>query len=166
MIRAQSLSIAPAPKPVLGTLIAGGLLIGTVDLLFAWGFWASYGATLRGILQSIAEGWYGKASHQMGAISAVVGALSHYFISVMFVVAYWLASRRAEMLIAHPYRSGIVYGLLLYLVMNLVVLPLSAAGLPSFSNLAWVGASIVAHAVFGVLCAIFARRARPDVQQH
>ena len=47
--------------------------------------------------------------------------------------------------------------LLLYAAMNFVVLPLSAAGMPSFANHAWVGASIVAHALLGVVCALFAR---------
>lgn len=146
----------PARSPV-APLLAGGLVVGTLDLLFAWGYWARHGASLPRILRSIAEGWYGKASHDMGTTGAVVGALSHYFIATAFVVAYWLAARRLPGLLARPYRYGLVYGLLLYAAMNFVVLPLSAAGMPSFANHAWVGASIVAHALLGVVCALFAR---------
>jgi hypothetical protein len=156
MRAATSAATTPA-RPPAATLLAGGLVVGTLDLLFAWGYWARHGATLPRILQSIAEGWYGKASYDMGTMSAVVGAVSHYFIAIVFVVAYWLAARRLPGLLAHPYRYGLAYGLLLYAAMNFVVLPLSAAGMPAFANHAWVGASIVAHALLGVVCALFAR---------
>lgn len=152
----------PAPgtpwRPV-GTLLGGGLVVGTLDLLFAWGYWAPRGATMPRVLRSIAEGWYGEASHRMGTTSATVGALSHYFIAVMFVVAYWLAARRLPALLAHPYLYGFAYGLLLYALMHFVVVPLSAAGMPGFANATWVGASIVVHALLGVFCALCARRA-------
>lgn len=140
-------------------LVAGGLAIGTLDLLFAWGFWAPHGATLPGILQSIAAGWFGEASRSMGATSATVGALSHYLIATAFVFAYRLGSRRLPILLRRPLLFGTAYGLLLYAVMNFVVLPLSAAGMPRFDNLPWVASSIAMHLVFGAMCAWFARRA-------
>lgn len=140
-------------------IVAGGFAIGTLDLLFAWGYWAPKGATLPGILQSIAAGWYGKASHQMGVHSAIVGGLSHYFIAAMFVLAYWLGSRRWPRLVQHPLLHGAIYGLVLYAAMNFVVLPLSAAGMPAFDNLPWVSSSVAMHALFGVMSAWFAERA-------
>lgn len=159
MHTATSASTTPT-RPPAATLLAGGLVVGSLDLLFAWGYWARHGASLPRILRSVAEGWYGRASHDMGNTSAVVGAVSHYFIATTFVVAYWFAARRMPRLLAHPYRYGLAYGLLLYAAMNFVVLPLSAAGMPAFANHAWVGASIVAHALLGVVCALFARAIR------
>jgi uncharacterized membrane protein YagU involved in acid resistance len=140
-------------------ILNAGLLIGTLDLLFAWGFWVTKGATFIGILQSIAAGWYGKASHSMGATSAWVGALSHYVIAIAFVAAYWLAARRLPALLKRPVLFGAAYGLLLYLIMSFIVLPLSAAGMPKFDNVPWVASSILAHMVFGVLSALVAVRA-------
>ena len=136
----------------------GGLLIGTLDLLFAWGFWAPKGASLSRILQSIAAGWYGKASYSMGATSAWVGALSHYAIAAAFVAAYWIAAQRLPALLKRRVLLGAVYGLLLYVVMNFIVLPLSAAGMPGFDNVPWVASSIVVHALLGIMCAWFAGR--------
>ena len=146
-------------RPAWAWIALGGLVIGTLDLLFAWGFWAAKGATFVGILQSIAAGWYGKASHSMGATSAWVGALSHYAIATAFVAAYWLAARRLAALLKRPVLLGAVYGLLLYVIMNFIVLPLSAAGMPKFDNVPWVASSILAHMVFGVLSALVAVRA-------
>jgi uncharacterized membrane protein YagU involved in acid resistance len=146
-------------RPAWARIALGGLVIGTLDLLFAWGFWVSKGATFVGILQSIAAGWYGKASHSMGATSAWVGTLSHYAIAIAFVAAYWLAAQRLPALLKRPVLFGAAYGLLLYLIMNFIVLPLSAAGMPRFDNVPWVASSILAHMVFGLLSALVAVRA-------
>ena len=144
--------------PAWAWIVLGGLIIGTLDLLFAWGFWAPKGASLTRILQSIAAGWYGKASHSMGTTSAWVGALSHYAIAAAFVAAYWIAAQRLPALLRRYVLLGAVYGLLLYVVMNFIVLPLSAAGMPGFDNVPWVASSIVVHALLGIMCAWFAGR--------
>ncbi|QDA56732.1 hypothetical protein [Thermomonas aquatica] len=141
------------------TLLPATLGIGTLDLLFAWGFWASKGVTLTDILHSIAAGWYGKASYEMGMTSALVGTVSHYAIMLAFVLAYWLAARRIPALRAHPWGGGLAHGLGIYALMSFVVLPLSAAGTPDFRNGAWVASSIAMHLLIGVLCAFAARRA-------
>jgi hypothetical protein len=140
-------------------IIAGGLLVGTLDLLFASGFWAMRNVPPIRIAQSIAAGVLGDASFDGGAASAWLGVGLHYFIAMMFVLVYWLMARRAAALLLQPVRYGLLYGLLLYLVMNFVVLPLSAAGMPSFNDASWVVASIAMHLLVGVLCACFARRA-------
>lgn len=141
------------------TLLPASLGIGTLDLLFAWGYWAGKGVTFTDILHSIAAGWYGKASREMGATSAVVGALSHYAIMFVIVLVYWIEARRIRSLRAHPWPCGLIYGLGVYTVMSFVVLPLSAAGSPDFGNTPWVAASIAMHMLIGVLSALAARRA-------
>lgn len=139
--------------------LIGTLLIGSLDLLFAWSFWAAKGVSFIDILHSIAAGWYGKASRDSGAAGAVVGAMSHYAIIFAFVLAYWLAAKRFSALQRHWIAFGALYGAALYALMNFVVLPLSKAGWPSFANTAWVVSSIAMHIVIGVLCAWFARKA-------
>jgi hypothetical protein len=42
------------------------------------------------------------------------------------IVGYWLASRRLEFLRSHFLVCGLFYGIAVFLVMNLVVLPVSA----------------------------------------
>ena len=144
-------------RNVIPAVVAGGLVVGTLDLLFAWGFWAPHDVTLTAILQSIAAGWYGKASHAMGTKSALVGALSHYAIATSFVLAYWLLARLRPALLRRPVASGAAYGLGLYAVMNFIVLPLSAAGMPKFDNVPWVASSVLMHMLIGAACAWFAR---------
>lgn len=143
----------------LARILGGGLAIGTLDLLFACGFWALHGVAPIRIAQSIASGLQGDAAYDGGGASAALGIVLHYLIATLFVLAYWLAGRRMRRLFLQPVRFGLLYGAALYLAMNFVVLPLSAAGAPSFANTPWVLASIAMHLLIGVLCARFARRA-------
>ena len=140
-------------------ILSGGLFIGTLDLLFAIGFWALRDVAPIRIAQSIAAGVLGDASYGGGAASAWLGVALHYLIATSFVLVYWLVARRADVLQRRPWLCGALYGVLLYLAMNLVVLPLSAAGPPSFADAAWVAASLAMHVVVGLLCAWFVRRA-------
>jgi hypothetical protein len=139
-------------------VVLGGLALGTLDLIFACTFWGA----LRGlapvrILQSIAAGVQGSTAFGGGAGSAMLGALCHYFIAIMMVCWYTLAGARLRTLIEHPVRYGLPYGLLLYGVMTYLVVPLSNAPQPTKIYLPWMVASIIMHAVFGVICAWFAR---------
>lgn len=140
-------------------ILLGGIALGTLDMLFAWAFWVPQGVPPLRIFQSIAAGLYGEASFGMGATTVWVGAVCHYAIATVMVAVYYAVSRFWPALIRKPCFFGLPYGVVLYLAMNLVVLPLSAAGAPSFKNTAWVVSSVVMHAVFGVMCALFSRRA-------
>lgn len=145
--------------PAVAWVSLGGLAIGTLDLAFASVFWQSHGVTPARILQSVAAGVLGEASFAGGTASAMLGACLHYFIATMFVVVYRFAGLRHAGLRRHPVSCGLAYGVLLYLAMNFVVVPLSAAAAPGFGNVPWVASSVAMHAVFGVMCALFARRA-------
>ncbi len=138
---------------------AGGFALGTVDALFAMVFWVPQGGSVGGIFRSISAGLLGKAARDGGAAVALLGAGLHSLIATAMVLAYTLASRRVPWLLSRPFGHGAIYGVFLYLVMNLVVLPLSAAGMPKFTNVAWVASSVVVHAVLGVIAVFSARLA-------
>jgi hypothetical protein len=101
----------------------------------------------------------GKASYEGGPKTALLGAALHYFIMAMFVLAYYVANRWIPALSRRPVARGVAYGMLLYALMNYVVLPLSRAGQSGGFNVSWELSSIAMHALVGVLCALFVRRA-------
>jgi hypothetical protein len=144
-------------------VVFGGLTVGTLDLLDAIAFFGlRSGATANGILHSIAAGLIGRpAATQGGLKTALLGAGLHYFIACMIALVYFLASRRIRVLTAKPVLCGIVYGLIVYGVMNYVVVPLSAVGagwrIPATPVLA-NGLLIHAFGV-GLPSALFARAA-------
>jgi uncharacterized membrane protein YagU involved in acid resistance len=141
-------------------VLAGGLVAGTLDISYACVFWTiKAGLTPERIFQSVAAGLLGKASFDGGAATAALGLALHYFIATNMALAYYLVARHWPLLTRRPWVSGAAYGLLLYLIMNYVVVPLSAAGTGSKDPL-WVSLSIAVHLLFiGVPCALFARLA-------
>ena len=141
-------------------VLAGGLVAGTLDITYACVFWAiKAGAPAQRIFQSVAKGLLGPASFKGGATTAALGLLLHYFIATTMSFTYYFAAGEWTTLRRHPLAGGAAYGLLLYVVMNYVVLPLSAAGAGSPDRL-WIGLSIAVHMfLIGVPIAFFARRA-------
>jgi hypothetical protein len=144
------------------TIALGGFVIGTLDILYAIAFWYPRRVAPARIFQSIAAGIYGPASFSLGTHSVAIGAALHYFIALCIVLVYWVASRRFEVLVRRPIASGSIYGVLVYVVMNYVVIPLSATKRPAFL-LSWVVCSVLVHAfLIGVPAALFSRAAIKD----
>lgn len=149
----------PRPDPWVFVL-AGGLVAGTLDIVYACAFWAvKAGVPARRILQSVAAGLLGSASFEGGVRTAALGLTLHYLIAVSMSVAYYVVARRWPLLRRRPVACGAGYGLLLYGIMNGVVVPLSAAG-PGSRYPLWIVLSIAVHVAFiGIPIALFARRA-------
>ena len=148
-----------SPSVRMPPVLLGGLAVGTFDLIFACTWWAiaAHVPPIR-IFQSIGAGWYGDASFEGGMRTAAVGVLSHYVIATCMVLAFALIAARKPPLMRNPWRWGTFYGALLYIAMNYVIVPLSAAS-PGPKKPAWMIASIVVHVLIGIACAFIARRA-------
>ncbi|MDI9240016.1 hypothetical protein QLQ15_13970 [Lysobacter sp. LF1] len=142
-------------------VLLGGVLVALGDFVFATTLWFSWdGAGLQRVFQTIAVGVLGQASYDGGTQAAVLGAVLHVFMATLFVVIYTLVARRNPALLRRPVVLGVLYGVVLYVVMNFVVMPLSRVGRsPSFEHADWITYSVLAHMLFGVVCVLFARRA-------
>jgi hypothetical protein len=110
----------------LGTVLVGGLIAGALDLTFAFVFYWPQGATPLRILQFIASGVLGRGSFEMGVASAALGAFFHFFISACAAGIYYLASLRFPFLTRRVVIAGAIFGVLMFLTMHYVVVPLSA----------------------------------------
>ncbi|MEO8366881.1 MAG: hypothetical protein ABI538_11790 [Pseudoxanthomonas sp.] len=142
--------------------VYGGLLIALGDALFAiavWFEWTTKGLTQ--VFQSVAVGVLGKGSYEGGTATALLGAGLHVAMAIVFVAICIALSFRFRLLMEKPVASGLLYGVGLYVVMNFVVMPLSRVDAsPSFKHLDTMAMSVAAHMLFGVVCTLFARRAR------
>jgi len=107
-------------------VLAGGLLAGALDLTFAFVWYGPQGATPLRILQFIASGVLGRGSFQMGLASATLGAFFHFFICVCAAAIYYLVSRRFPFLTRRVLIAGALFGVLMFLAMRFIVVPLSA----------------------------------------
>jgi hypothetical protein len=88
----------------------------------------------------------------------LLGILLHFVVATCIAAVYYAASLKLPVLIRHAVVSGLVYGLIAYLVMNYVVIPLSRIGLRPTSLRVFLPA-FIAHAVLvGLPIALVARR--------
>lgn len=141
-------------------VLVGGLLAGTLDLVFALVFWAlKADVPALQILQGVVSGLLGPAAFQGGLSTAGFGLALHYGIALTMAIVYFLAVRRLPALWQRPVRAGSVYGLVLYMVMNQVVVPLSGA-VPGSTDPTWIASSVAVHVVLiGIPIAVFVRLA-------
>lgn len=109
-------------------ILYGGLAVGILDGLYAVVLWGQRGVKPDRVFQGVAAGLLGRGSFEGGAPTALLGLLLHFFIAFCVAAVYVLASRRWDVLARRPVLCGLVYGVLVYLVMTYVVVPLSAAG--------------------------------------
>jgi hypothetical protein len=142
---------------------AAGLLAGALDLTFAFIFYSFQGATPQGILRGIAAGLIGRdAAHAAGTAAVALGAVLHFFIAVCAALVFYSASRRFPVLVRRPLPSGAAFGVAVYLVMHLVVIPLSRIPfrIPSLHN---VVGELCSHVfLFGMVIALGVARASRD----
>jgi len=87
----------------------------------------------------------------------MLGVLLHFTIALTIVTVYNLAGRRLPGLVRRPFVWGPLYGIAVYLTMNLLVLPLSAA-VTGPRPLAVVINGVLIHVIgVGIPSALFAR---------
>ena len=106
----------------------GGLTVGVLDGLDALVFFGARGVPPIRIFQAIASGLLGRDAYQGGIATLLLGVALHFLIATTVVAVYVTASRQIALLNTRPLFFGPLYGIAVYLVMNLVVIPLSAIG--------------------------------------
>jgi hypothetical protein len=114
-------------RPAVRTIAITGLNVGAMDITAAIIQAISRGATATRLLQFVASGLIGQNAFHGGAATAALGLGLHFVIALTLVTVFYVASRNFVWLRSYAVVSGLVYGLIVFGVMNLIVLPLSAA---------------------------------------
>jgi uncharacterized membrane protein YagU involved in acid resistance len=110
----------------LPAIFTAGFIAGVLDLTAACVVsWIRAGVGPVRVMQSISSGLYGAAAFTGGARTAVLGVVLHFIIATSAAAVFYVASRSLRILIEHAVPAGLLYGVLVYLFMNFVVLPLS-----------------------------------------
>lgn len=109
---------------ITAAILLGGVVAGTLDIFVAA---LINGLSVGVILQAIASGLLGRASFFDGERSIVIGFVAQELMSVTIAAIFVLASLRLPVLRRRTLALGTLYGVAIFLVMNLVVVPLSAA---------------------------------------
>jgi hypothetical protein len=143
-------------------LIASVLDMGANFLL--WGLWKDV-SPVR-ICQVVASGIYGPAAFDGGYTTAAVGLVLEYFIVLGMALGYYALIATLPIARRLWGTTVIIYGVLLYVLMNYVVVPLSAAGRPIPWPIVWdfkLAFNVFCHIVLVVLpIALIVRRGEPS----
>ena len=114
-------------RGLIQSLLTATLVAGTLDALAGIVFFDfSLGKmSIVQILQWIASGVFGQNAFAMGALGAFYGLVFHYVVAFGFSVGLFSVFEKVRVLKQYPVFSGLAYGGAIWLVMNLIVLPLS-----------------------------------------
>ena len=109
--------------------VIGGLIIGLLHLIFQVG--VVYDLLLKspfiGSLQYVASGVMGDAAFTGGLATALLGVIIEFVMTIIIAGVFILSADRIPLLRRHVIIGSLLYGFGVFIVMNFIVLPLSAA---------------------------------------
>lgn len=108
---------------ILKPIAIATLVCGTLDILLAIILTVWRGREIGGMLRFVASGPFPSAT-DMGSAGAALGLLVHYALMAIMVAVFVIAVRQRPSLLDNPLLWGLVYGLITYVAMNLIVVPL------------------------------------------
>jgi hypothetical protein len=120
--------IIPMPLSPLAvrTIFRATLLAGTLDgLAAAVKYVANTGKDPMNVFRFIASGVFGPKAFVGGITMGLWGIFFHYLIATGWVVLFFVVYPRIKLLSRNKYITGLSYGIIVWVTMNLVVLPLS-----------------------------------------
>jgi hypothetical protein len=162
----SALNPAPGrgPQPAARTLsvsraiLYATLVVGVLDATDGVVFLGLHGRNPIQVLQYIASSLLGPQSFSGGLASAGLGLVLHFAVSLVVAAIYILASRRIAVLRKQWVLFGLLYGVAVWVVMNLVFLPHTAIVHGSVTA-ATLANGIISHALFvGLPSAFFAKK--------
>jgi len=114
---------------LLRSIALGGMIIGTADAIIYHWFVSSVlgGYPLITVYQYMASGALGKAAFEGGIATALLGLFFHFIVSFVVAGVFILSADRIPLLRRYAIPGALLYGFGVFIVMNLIVLPLSAA---------------------------------------
>ena len=115
------------PKGLLRPILAATMVAGTLDIMAAIGLTLFYGREPMSMLRNVASGPFPRAT-EWGDSGSVLGLAVHFTLMAVMASVYMIAANRRPALAARPLQWGALYGLITYVVMNLVVVPLRFPG--------------------------------------
>lgn len=150
---ASAARFATSPANTLGrrrvwTVVWIGLVAGTLDISENLIFNAFRHVTPKMVFHYIASGLIDGRSFSLGGASVALGVVIHYAIAMTWTVIFYLLSRKLIVLTRHAAISGIIYGGIVYIIMNFLVLPLTRV--PHAAK-----AATLASRISGVLALLF-----------
>jgi len=170
----MSAIVAPRPtsqRTALSRVLLAGAVMAVLDIFYAWANWVvvQHVITTQQLFQSISAGLVGRDAARAGGMqTALLGAFLHVVIAFLWTVGFYLAVRSSATLRGWMRTTrgaifvGLAFGAVVYLGMNYVVIPLSAAPRPMPKLTTQYFINLVQHMVMvGLPVALIIRDGEP-----
>jgi uncharacterized membrane protein YGL010W len=133
-------------QTALRVVLLAGLVAGTLDILAAFTqFYIKTGKSPVIILNYIASALFGKTdAYGRGTPMIIAGLLLHYMIAFAFTLFFFWLYPKHGLLSKSRLLTALLYGLFVWAIMNLLVVPMSVIGkFPSDPTQAVIAAAIL-----------------------
>ena len=142
------------------TIVTAALIVGAMDFAYASLMTAYRGGSVIKLWQYVAGGLLGPGAGAMGVSGAVCGVVFHFLIMAAFSAAIYGLSVRTPLIGKYPVPAGLAYGVVIWLVMNFLVVPLSRIGAktPALTLDAIMNWGFAMHLVIGLALVLITKR--------
>ncbi len=109
-------------------ILGAGAIVGAMDAVAA----SVYAYVLRGgtpasVFRYVASGVFGQPALSAGGGMAALGLMFHFIVAIGWTGLYFVLAPKLRGWSGNMIANGVIYGFLVWLAMNLVVVPLSNA---------------------------------------
>lgn len=152
-------SANPLTSPLARAIVWSGLAAGALDLVYVCGLTLYRGGNVVALLQGIAAALFGPAARNpVDWGYAIVGVLLHFAIAFIVAALFCMAAKFRPYLVRQPGIAGPLYGVAVWLTMQLIFLPLTRTPPKTFPPANWEPAFLAHLLCVGLPIALIAAR--------
>ncbi len=150
------------------TILFAWLIAGSLDILTAFvDYYLKTGKGPEGVLKFIASGVFGKAAFGDNDSMVWIGLLLHFVIALLFTIAFFLLYPRLKFLRINIALTAIIIGIIIWLIMSRVIVPLSNTPKYPFNPINAIKAALILIFMIGFpLSIIFKKYYAGNLQQN
>ena len=147
-------------NPLLRSILLGGMFIFISQSIHSWIVPSLIQKTpFIVVWQYIASGALGMAAFEGGIATALLGVLFHFLVSFVVAGVFILSADRIPLLRRYVIVGSLLYGIGVFIVMNMIVTPLSATPPLPAPTMPWLIEAIIEQVlVVGLPLGILIRR--------
>ena len=137
-------TISPPPD-LTRTILFAGLLVGSLDLIAALtNFYINTHKDPTIVFRYIASAVFGRTrAYSEGGNMIFMGAIFHYLIAYFFTIIFFILYINFGIMSKSRLLTGIAYGILIWAVMNLIVVPIALNIYVKWNQQTWINLVIL-----------------------
>ena len=141
------------------TILFAWLLCGSLDILSAFiDYYIKTGKGPDGVLKFVASGVFGKEAFNGSGAMVWLGLLFHFIIAFAFTLLFFILYPRIKWLRVNVFITAIIFGLIVWAIMNLIVVPLSNTPRPASSQRHIIKPMLILICMIGLPLSIIYKR--------